>query len=222
MTIAADIEVPTWVNVRGLTMPEVLVPEVPRAGGARGGWDDRGGPGESWDVEGRRGEIGRGVPVDGTRDPVDPDILVCRRQSNWALALNPVVVVAAVPVVLPLLLEPKLAVPPIVKLEPKSKIGPSGCGMTPVGVSIGDVEGVSMKGKEYTPVTEITSLMMAGREMPSSSPTDAFWALLFACSSASWSLPVPPVVVEELAEAPSGSPNSPDAAMLATPSLRSL
>ena len=69
--------------------------------------------------------------------------------SSWALALNPVVVVVPVPPAAPLLLpEPMLAVPPIVRLEPKSKIGPSGCGMTPVGVSIGDVEGVSVKGKE--------------------------------------------------------------------------
>ncbi len=65
-------------------------------------------------------------------------------------------------------------------------------------------------------MTEITSLMMAGREMPLLSPTDAFWELLFACWSVVVLLPVPPVVVDEEDEAPRGSPNSPVAAMLAT------
>ncbi len=72
-------------------------------------------------------------------------------------------------------------------------------------------------------MTEITSLMTAGSEMPLTSPTEVF---VWRCCCL---VTLVPVVVPELVEddvvveeAPSGRPNSPVAAMLAIPSLRSL
>ncbi len=141
--VPPTVEDLTW-NVRGLTMPEVLVPDVPvvvtevllviaevrvKVGTLKAG--------------AAKSVVGFRLTAPGIRSA---QMLKSAAARVWALALNPVVV--PVPVVAPLELEPRVAVPPIVRLEPKSKIGPPGFGMTPVGVSTGDVEGVAVKGKE--------------------------------------------------------------------------
>ena len=86
--------------------------------------DVDGGPGEGRYVEGRRGEVGRGAPVDGTG--IRSTQIQVGRGEQLGVGVEPGAVVRGPPVppVPPLLLGSELAVPPIVRLEPKSKIGP--------------------------------------------------------------------------------------------------
>src|SRR5262249_53767370 len=74
--------------------------------------------------------------------------------------------------------------------------------ITPVGVSIGAVDGVLMNGNGYTPVTETTSLMTAGRAIPLLSPTAMLSALLLAEKM----LPPVPVPVPPAAPPPPPAP----------------
>ena len=64
--------------------------------------------------------------------------------SPSASRVTLLVAVVPVPPVPPLEVEGVV----MVRLLPKIRIGPAGLGMTPVGVSIGEVEGVSTNGKE--------------------------------------------------------------------------
>ena len=59
------------------------------------------------------------------------------------------------------------------RLEPKTRTGPSGLGITPIGESIGVVSGLVVNGNGYVPVTEITSFSTAGSDIPLVSPREA-------------------------------------------------
>ncbi len=69
-------------------------------------------------------------------------------KSAAARRLTLLLAVVVPPVVPPPPVVDELAVPPMVRLLPKSKTGPSLPGITPEGVSIGAVEGVRTNGKE--------------------------------------------------------------------------
>ena len=126
--------------------------------------------------------------------------------SNWAFSLNPV---AVVPPVVPLLLDPIVAVPPIVASDPKRRTGPGS------GAARGNDPGRRIDGRGPRRVREGEGVHAGDGDhlVDDGGKRDAavvahtpFWALLFA-SRLTPGLPVPVVVVEDEVDAPRGAPN---------------
>ena len=149
MTIADDIEVPTWVKVRGSTIPLVLVAEpVP---GSSCSWSR---PGRSarnvgtLNAGAAKSVVGLRLTAPGIRSAQILRSAAARSCSALAVEPGPRRGSAGRP--------RRLAWPGRWSMRcrrssgwiPKSRTGPSRIGMTPVGVSIGAVEGVSVNGKE--------------------------------------------------------------------------
>src|SRR5271157_661651 len=141
--MAADIEVPTWVNVRWLFGSPAALVEVPVV---------------VFTSEKVRRKVGTSIAgaaksVVALRfaAPVIRSLYIRMSAAVYVatLADTPAVVVPVVPVapvvpVVPLVLV--LAVPPMVSALPKTSTGPSGSGMAPIGGSVGIVEGLVVNG----------------------------------------------------------------------------